>query len=159
MEDRKPLDSRFERIIEYIRTSSFQYLALDYAGFSVRFSRGPATAGGALRVTRESAAVAGQTSAAQVLAPSLGFVDLHPGRARFPEAGEYAAEGDCLFVIRRFKNVVEVKATAAGPLASVMVERGAFVEFGQLLATIDPRIIRADTAWNGPNNKYSKRSG
>lgn len=137
MEDQKRLDGRYERIIEYFRTSSFQYLALDYAGFSVRLSRGPSNAGGARRDTRESAAIAGQTAAAQVLAPSLGFVDLHPGRARFPEAGEYAAEGDCLFVIRRFKNVVEVRAAAAGPLASVMVERGAFVEFGQPLATID----------------------
>lgn len=155
MEDQKPLDSGFERLIEYIRASSFQYLALDYAGFSVRFSRDPSAAGGALRVSRGSAAAAGQTSAAQVLAPSLGFVELHPGRARFPEAGECAAAGDGLFLIRRFKNVVEVKAAAAGTLASVWVERGAFVEFGQPLAT----IIGADTAWNGPNNKYSKRSG
>lgn len=138
MEDQKPLDSRFERLIEYIRASGFQYLALDYAGFSVRFSRDPSTAGGALRVSRVSAAGAGQTSAAPVLAPSLGFVDLHPERARFPEAGEYTAEGECLFVIRRFKNVIEVRAAAAGSLASVMVKRGAFVEFGQPLATIGP---------------------
>ncbi|MBI3043702.1 MAG: hypothetical protein HYY78_12855 [Betaproteobacteria bacterium] len=78
-----------------------------------------------------------RASSFQYLAPSLGFVDVHPGRARFPEAGEHVAEGGCLFVIRRFKNGVEVRAAAAGALASVMVERGAFVEFGQPLATID----------------------
>ncbi|MBI4193842.1 MAG: hypothetical protein HY526_02060 [Betaproteobacteria bacterium] len=137
MEDQKRLDSTFERLIEYFQTSRFQYLALDYAGSSIRLSREqPSNVGGSLQDTRESAAIAGDTCAAQVLASSVGFVDLPPGRDRFPGAGEHVAEGDCLFAIRRFKNVVEVRAAAAGSLASILVTKDAFVEFGQPLATI-----------------------
>lgn len=137
MEDEKKLDRTFERLREYFRTSRFQYLALDYAGLSIRLSKEQGSnAGAALQDTRQPAAIAAETSAAQVLAPSVGFVDLPPGRDRFPEAGERVAEGDCLFVIRRFKDVVEVRAAAAGTLASVLVRKGVFVEFGQPLAAI-----------------------
>lgn len=127
MADPKGPDGRFQRLVEYFHGSRFQFLALDYSGHSLRLSREQhSSAGSARRDVR----------VATVLAASVGFVDLPPGRNRFPEAGERVAAGDCLFVIRRFSSKIEVRAGAAGLLASVLIGKGAFVEFGQPLATI-----------------------
>jgi biotin carboxyl carrier protein len=137
MEHQKRLDSAFKGVIEYFQTSGFEYLALDCAGSSIRLSREqPSNVGGLLHETRESAAVDERFAAAPILASTVGFVDFPPGRDRFFEAGEHVAEGDCLFAIRRFRNMVEVRAAAAGSLASLLVRKGDFVEFGQPLATI-----------------------
>lgn len=137
MADPKGPDGRFQRLVEYFQGSRFQFLALDYAGHSLRLSREERpSAGSAHRDVREGAAAAVTSGVATVLAASVGFVDLPPGRNRFPEAGESVAAGDCLFVIRRFRSEIEVRAGAAGLLASVMIGKGAFVEFGQPLATI-----------------------
>lgn len=137
MVDPKAPEARFQRLVEYFQGSRFQFLALDYAGHSLRLSREQhSSAGSAHREDCEQGAVTATSGVAMVLAASVGFVDLPPGRDRFPEAGESVAAGDCLFVIRRFRSEIEVRAGAAGLLASVLIGKGAFVEFGQPLATI-----------------------
>ena len=130
-------DALFERLAEYFQSSRFEYLALDYAGSSLRISRAPLAADGASqRAARLAPAIAPDTRGESVLASSVGVVERAPGRTRFPAAGERVAEGECLFAIRRYKNSIEVKAPTSGSLASLAVGEGAFVEFGQPLATI-----------------------
>lgn len=107
-------DGTFERFAEYFQNSSFEYLALDYAGRSLRLSR----------------------ERTRVLASSVGFIALPAGRERFPEAGAHVVEGEALFAVRRFRNVIAVRVPASGILESVLVSKGDFVEFGQPLATV-----------------------
>lgn len=122
-------DALFERLTEYFQGSRFEYLALDYAGSSLRFSRAR---------PRSDGAPAAEARTGEVLAPGVGFIELPPGRDRFPQAGERVAEGEPLFAIRRFRDALEVTAPAAGTLASIQVNQGAFVEFGQPLASVGP---------------------
>ena len=114
---------KFEWLFEYFQTSGFQHLALECDGISIRLSRPSADTQGA-----------GST---QLTAPGVGFVSAPPGRDRIPGVGEPVEEGSLLFVLRRFKDLVEVRAGTAGRLTAVAVDAGTFVEFGQLLATID----------------------
>lgn len=105
-----------QQIAEFFHGSRLQYLALDHGSQSIRLSRPePST----------------------VLAATVGTVAAGAGRARYPAPGESVAQGDTLFVIRRFRNDFEVKAPATGTLAAVLVPDGAFVEYGQPLAHID----------------------
>lgn len=128
MADQASADGIFERLIEYFQSSRFEYLALDYAGGSVRLSRErPADAHAAAEVTREST---------RVLASSVGFVELPAERQRFAEAGEHVAAGEVLFAIRRLRNVIAVSVPASGTVGSMLVSQGDFVEFGQPLATV-----------------------
>lgn len=124
MADEMRTGGSFEGIIAYFRNSRFEHLALDYAGGSIRLSRDtPGT---------DIAA----TDRVEVRASTVGFVELPPGRARFPEAGDRVSENEVLFAIRGFRNVVTVSAAAGGTLDSVLVSAGIFVEFAQPLATV-----------------------
>jgi biotin carboxyl carrier protein len=117
-------DGTFERIIEYFQSSRFEYLALDYAG-------------GSLRLARNTSTHAAATRGVELRAPTVGFVQLPDGRARFPEAGDPVSENEVLFAVRRFRNAIPVTAAASGAIGCVRVSEGDFVEFGQPLATIE----------------------
>jgi len=121
--------SELDWLIEYFHDSAFQYLALDHGGASIRLSREAASQG----ETREPAVT-------PVRASSVGFVTLANGRRRIPKPGERIAQGEPILAIRRYKQIIDVTAPAAGSLASIAVE-GAFVEFGEMLATITPSLI------------------
>lgn len=118
----------FARIAEYFQNSRFEYLALEYAGASLRLSSDPF---GPDRAAAERI---------EVRAPAVGFVELPAGRARFPEAHEPVVENEVLFAIRGFKRLAAVSVPASGTLHSILVSAGDFVEFAQPLAT----WIRAD---------------
>ena len=128
MVDQKSRDAICERLIEYFESSGFSYLALDYAGASVRLSRE--------RPAQEISAAAVSSEPTHVLASSVGFIESPAERRRFPQSGDQVAEGEALFAIRRFRNVLAVSAPASGILGSVLVSAGDFVEFGQPLATV-----------------------
>lgn len=116
-----------ERLIEYFESSRFEYMALDYAGASLRLSR---------ERPKETPAHAHAAAGVYVAASAVGVVELPAGRERFPEAGDRVAEGEVLFDLRRFRSVVAMRAPASGILSSVLVTEGDFVEFGQLLTTL-----------------------
>ena len=124
-------DGIFGRVVDYFQSSRFDYLALDYAGGSLRLSREPATHAGA--------SLAATSTATTVLATSVGFVELPGGRQRLAEAGEHVEQGEAVFAIRRFRDVVVVSAPTSGTVESVLVKRGDFVDFGQPLATFVDR--------------------
>lgn len=126
---------KFEWLFEYFQTSGFQHLALECDGISIRLSRRSVADDG--RSAGEAASGAQGAHATQLTAPGVGFVGAPPGRDRIPGVGEPVEKGSLLFVLRRFKDVVEVRAGTAGRLTAVAVDAGTFVEFGQLLATID----------------------
>jgi biotin carboxyl carrier protein len=131
-------DTKFEWLFEYFQTSGFQHLTLECDGISIRLSR--RNAADDCRSAGEPAADTQDAHGAhdtQLTAPGVGFVGVPPGRDRIPGVGEPVEEDSLLFVLRRFKDVVEVRAGTAGRLTSVAVDEGTFVEFGQPLATID----------------------
>jgi len=115
-----------ERFIAYFHDSGFEYLALDFDGYSVRLSREPLPQGAAAS-DRQSVGIVG---------PSVGFIALANGREHFPRAGVAVVAGEPLFTLRRFKSTMDVQAPAAGILRSVLVEEGSFVEYGQTLAIL-----------------------
>jgi biotin carboxyl carrier protein len=118
-------DRPIDWLIEYFHCSGFEYLALDHGGRSIRLSRKAA-----------SQEPHHRNAATAVLASSVGFVAKAKGRERFPRPGDIVAEGEPLFAIRRFRNAIELIAPAAGTLGAISIEEGAFVEFGEPLATI-----------------------
>jgi biotin carboxyl carrier protein len=111
-----PPPVRLESILEFFRRSSFEYLALETAGQSLQLCREP------------------MQPLAAVRSPSVGVVDLAPGRKRLPRPGEHVDDGAVLFAVRRFQRVVQVRAPADGTIAAVHVDQGTFVQFDQLLA-------------------------
>jgi len=106
-------------LVAYFEGSCFEVLALDHAGASLRLCR---------EAPRPTVALA---------APSVGRIGFAPGRVRLPRAGDTVQRDECLFTIRRFKASIEVKAPASGRIASLPIEPGEFVEFGQHLAAIE----------------------
>ena len=73
----------------------------------------------------------------RLAAPSVGSIGFAPGRVRLPRAGDAVQSDECLFTIRKFKEAVEARAPASGRIASLLIETGEFVEFGQHLAVIE----------------------
>ncbi len=116
-----------ERVLERYRDGPFAYLALEYEGCSLLLSSAAAPA--------EARGVVAQP--VPILAPSVGLVDPAPGRQHLHGPGDRVAKGDLLFVLRRFKRSIEVKAAATGRV-QLSVAPGEFVEFGQALGTIEP---------------------
>lgn len=133
MADQASADRIFARLIDYFQGSRFEYLALDYAGGSLRLTRAGAARERTFSDARVSAAIIEPT---RVLSPSVGVVELPAGRERFAAAGEHVTEGEALFAIRRFRNVVAVSAPATGHVGSTLVSVGDFVEFGQPLTSV-----------------------
>jgi biotin carboxyl carrier protein len=111
-----------EKLIAYFHGSRFDYLALDFAGVS-------------LRLARNEALSAAQSVVHEVLAPSVGFMEPAAGRDRFPTTGTIVAEGEPLFTLRRFRDTIEVKAPGAGTLG-VVATQGAFVQYGECIAAV-----------------------
>ena len=112
-----------EKLITYFHSSRFDYLALDFAGVS-------------LRLARHQARCAEHALARDVTAPSVGFIEAAVGRDHFPRDGMIVAEGEPLFTLRRFKDTIEVKAPIAGTVAAVSMTHGTFVEYGQRVAVL-----------------------
>ena len=79
-----------------------------------------------------------KSMAGVVLASSVGFIEKAKGRERFPRSDDTVAEGEPLFAIRVLTNALELTAPAAGTLGPISIEEGAFVEFGEPLASITP---------------------
>jgi multidrug efflux pump subunit AcrA (membrane-fusion protein) len=126
-----------ERIAEYFQRSRFEYLALDYAGKSLRFSRDIPSAEPS-GIAAIEPGTAGGASVLQVCAATIGFAEAAGGRGKFPKAGDAVSKNEALFILRRQKSVLTVRAVAGGTLESVLVSEGDFVEFGQPLATLSP---------------------
>ncbi len=70
-----------------------------------------------------------------ILAPSVGTLSLAGGVAR---TGGYVEKGALLGVIRLLTTEVEVRSEVAGTVASIAVEDGTFVEYGQPLLRLRP---------------------
>src|SRR5690348_12169511 len=113
-----------ETLIAYFHGSRFAYLALDFAGRSLRLSRQGA----------DSDPQGG--SACDMVAPSVGFLEMAIGRDQFPRVGMPVAEGEPLFRLRRFTDAIEVLAPIAGTLEALRVEQGTFVEYGERIAVL-----------------------
>jgi len=109
-------DTLNEQVAEFFRAAGLQYLALDYDGKSIRLSRAePST----------------------VIAPTVGVVVAPEGGERYPAPGDTVAQGQTLFVIRRYRSEIAVRAPAAGTLVAVLVANGAFADYGQALAYLE----------------------
>jgi biotin carboxyl carrier protein len=126
-----------ERIAEYFQRSRFEYLALDCAGKSLRFSRDiPSAEASAIAAIEQGSA--GRAPALQVCASTIGFAEAAAGRGTFPKAGDAVSKNEALFILRRQKSLLTVYAATSGTLESVLVSKGDLVEFGQPLATLSP---------------------
>lgn len=62
-----------------------------------------------------------------------------PGAAPFVETGVQVAPGQTLGVIEAMKMLTEIECDVEGQVVEILVENGAFVEFGQPLFAVDTR--------------------
>ncbi|MBN3807677.1 acetyl-CoA carboxylase biotin carboxyl carrier protein [Paraburkholderia sp. Ac-20347] len=62
-----------------------------------------------------------------------------PGAAPFVETGTQVAPGQTLGVIEAMKMLTEIECDVGGKVLEILVENGAFVEFGHPLFTIETR--------------------
>jgi len=74
-----------------------------------------------------------------VKAPMVGIVHLspQPGAPPFVKLGDAVREGQTLFIIEAMKVMNQIPAHRAGKVAQLLVENGAPVEYGQVLAIIE----------------------
>ena len=113
-----------ETLIAYFHGSRFAYLALEFAGRSLRLSR------------EGEHSDSQHGSARDMVAPSVGFLETATGRDQFPRAGMLVAEGEPLFRLRRFTDSIEVLAPIGGTLEALLVEQGTLVEYGERIAVL-----------------------
>jgi acetyl-CoA carboxylase biotin carboxyl carrier protein len=74
-----------------------------------------------------------------VKSPMVGTAYLapEPGAASYVKVGDNIAEGDTLLIIEAMKVMNPIRAPRGGRIASVLVESGSPVEYGQVLMVID----------------------
>jgi acetyl-CoA carboxylase biotin carboxyl carrier protein len=74
-----------------------------------------------------------------VTSPMVGiaFLTPEPGLPPFVTPGQMVSAGQTLLLIEAMKTFNQIKAPKAGTLAAILVESGAAVEFGEVLAVID----------------------
>jgi acetyl-CoA carboxylase biotin carboxyl carrier protein len=65
-----------------------------------------------------------------------------PGTAPFVEMGARVAQGQTLGVIEAMKMLTEIESEVEGEIVEILVENGAFVEFGQPLFAIETLAMR-----------------
>ncbi len=74
-----------------------------------------------------------------IASPMVGIAYLspEPGAAAFVVEGQQIAAGQTLMLIEAMKTFNQIKAPRAGTLARLLVESGAPVEFGEVLAIVE----------------------
>ncbi len=74
-----------------------------------------------------------------VKSPMVGIAYLspEPGAAAFVTVGQQVAAGQTLLLIEAMKTFNQIKAPRAGTLTRLLVDSGAPVEFGEVLAIVD----------------------
>lgn len=74
-----------------------------------------------------------------VKAPMVGIVYLspQPSAPPFVKPGDTVSEGQTLFIVEAMKVMNQIPAPRAGRVAQILVENGAPVEFGQVLAVLE----------------------
>ena len=68
-----------------------------------------------------------------------------PDQAPFVEIGSVVEVGDTVGLVEAMKVFTAVPATHAGVVREILVENGAFVEFGQPLMRVEPTAVGRDT--------------
>ncbi len=138
-----------ERLIELMRQAGLSHLALEQPEYKISITRGvegrtTAPAAAPLPVT---AAPAEPTRPPVLLPPAgsrgvpvgspvVGLV--RPVGSRLPRVGEQVTPGQRLLVVEAMKVPNEVTSPVAGSIASVLVEEGSPVEYGQTLCYVQP---------------------
>lgn len=115
-----PRPPDFARILDFFANSSFDYLALDACGQSLRLER------------------ADPRMTSLLTAPGIGTVVATGTQTAMPRPGDRVARGQTLFGLRRFKTVLDVRSPCDGEVAAVDVAPGQFVEFGETLLQVIP---------------------
>lgn len=77
---------------------------------------------------------------APIVAPMVGtfYRAANPGAAPFVQEGDAVEVGQTVCILEAMKLFNEIQSEIAGRVASVLVENGAAVEYGQPLFLIDP---------------------
>lgn len=91
-----------------------------------------------------SVAQVGSAEAKAVVAPLAGtfYRAPAPGAAPFVEIGKSVKEGDVVGILEIMKLMNHVTAPCAGVIARIFAKNEEFVEFGQVLALIDPLKLK-----------------
>ena len=86
-----------------------------------------------------TAAVAAAEPPGAIKAPMVGIVYLspQPEAPAFVKIGDTVREGQPLFIIEAMKVMNQIPAPRAGRVTQILVESGAPVEFGQVLAVLE----------------------
>ena len=91
-----------------------------------------------------SVAMVGSAEAKAVVAPLAGtfYRAPAPGAAPFVEIGKSVKEGDVVGILEIMKLMNHVTAPCAGVISRICAKNEEFVEFGQVLALIDPLKLK-----------------
>jgi acetyl-CoA carboxylase biotin carboxyl carrier protein len=160
-EDPEPTWQDLLDLVTQLTETGYESAAVDFGGISVRLSRtgglpfdefgatAPArTAADAgtqrLEAAAESASVDGSAAvddtAPTIAAPMLGVFYRRPGpgAAPFVEPGQAVEPDTTIGIVEIMKLMNPVAAGVAGVIASFEVEDGTSVQFGQVLARLEP---------------------
>jgi acetyl-CoA carboxylase biotin carboxyl carrier protein len=152
---------KVKKLIELLEESGISEIEISEGEESVRISRYPkpgtvsvqtiaAPAAAAAPPTAAGPPANGETQAAppaaappqrghQVTAPMVGtfYSGPAPGAKPFVEIGSEVKAGDTLCVIEAMKMMNQIESEVSGKVASILVENGTPVEFGQALFVIE----------------------
>ncbi len=144
---------KVKKLIELLEESGISEIEISEGEESVRISRYPkpgtvtmtsAPAPPAPPAAAPPAAAAAEPAAPpvrgqQVTAPMVGtfYTGPAPGSKPFVEIGTEVKPGDTLCVIEAMKMMNQIESEFAGRVASILVENGSPVEFGQPLFVIE----------------------
>ena len=153
------------RVLRLIDETPFLELQLELEGLSVRIVRdkeapaphasalvsGSAHAAPAEAAHKQTAAAAvsikdqivGSAEGKAVVAPLAGtfYRAPAPGAPPFVEIGAVVKEGDVVGILEIMKLMNHVNAPCAGVISRICAKNEEFVEFGQVLAIIDPAHV------------------
>src|SRR5437867_12096568 len=147
----RPAPWKLSEVVEPAERNNLAELEVESDGTRIRIVREHApAAGGAPRAepgparqaqshAPEDAAAA--TSLVTIEAPMVGtfYRAPAPDAAPFVSEGDVVSEGQVLCIIEAMKLMNDIESKVAGRIASILVENGQPVEYGQPLFLVEPR--------------------
>lgn len=136
---------RIEHLIEILKSSTAQELAVDDGTQMVRIRRGAGEVGGGASSTAQMApALVGDAMTEQVTTAvranqvGLFYRGKEAGTAPLVEVGDHVEERQVVGTIDALRRLTEVRSPTAGEVVEIAAQDGQAVQYGQILMLLKP---------------------